>query len=38
MVGKTYLRYVVGPQGGSVVSRAALTMDAATAQETYVNT
>lgn len=38
MVGKTYLRYVVGPQGGTVVSKAALTIDAATAQETYINT
>lgn len=35
MVGKTYLRYTVGPQGGSVVSNEALTIAAALGYPTY---
>lgn len=35
MVGKTYLRYVVGPQGGSIVSSEALTIAAALGRPTY---
>lgn len=35
MVGKTYLRYVVGPQGGAVVSSAALTVNAALVRPDY---
>ncbi|KAG5483314.1 hypothetical protein LSCM1_04857 [Leishmania martiniquensis] len=35
MVEKTYLRYVVGPQGGAVVSNASLAMDAAVVPARY---
>lgn len=35
MVGKTYLRYVVGPQGGSTVSNAALSLDSSVIQPQY---
>lgn len=35
MVEKTYLRYVVGPQGGAVVSNASLAMDAAVVPSRY---
>lgn len=35
MVGKTYLRYVVGPQGGSIVSSEALAIAAALGRPTY---
>lgn len=35
MVGKTYLRYTVGPQGGSIVSNEALTIAAALGHSTY---
>ncbi|KPA77226.1 hypothetical protein ABB37_07133 [Leptomonas pyrrhocoris] len=35
MVEKTYLRYVVGPQGGAVVSSAALAMGAAVVPPRY---
>jgi U3 small nucleolar RNA-associated protein 12 len=35
MVEKTYLRYVVGPQGGAVVSGASLAMDAAVVPARY---
>lgn len=35
MVGKTYLRYVVGPQGGCIASNAALTIDSAVAPAVY---
>ena len=35
MVEKTYLRYVVGPQGGAVVSSASLSMDAAVVPARY---
>ncbi|CCW64232.1 unnamed protein product [Phytomonas sp. EM1] len=35
MVGKTYLRYVVGPQGGALASNASLTMDSAVIRPDY---
>ncbi|KAK7197501.1 WD domain, G-beta repeat/Dip2/Utp12 Family [Novymonas esmeraldas] len=35
MVEKTYLRYVVGPQGGAVVSSASLAMDTAVVPPRY---
>lgn len=35
MVGKTYLRYVPGPQGGAIVSNEALTVAAALGRGTY---
>eukprot|EP00796_Vickermania_ingenoplastis_P008936 gene8937-6269_t len=37
MVGKTYLRYVVGPQGGTVVSNEALGVSGALGRPQYVN-
>ncbi|KAF8290139.1 putative WD domain, G-beta repeat/Dip2/Utp12 Family [Trypanosoma cruzi] len=37
MVGKTYLRYVVGPQGGAVASNASLTLCSVVAPSSYVD-
>ncbi|GET87082.1 hypothetical protein, conserved [Leishmania tarentolae] len=37
MVEKTYLRYIVGPQGGAVVSNASLAMDAAVLPPRYTS-
>ncbi|RNF25836.1 U3 small nucleolar RNA-associated protein 12 [Trypanosoma conorhini] len=37
MVGKTYLRYVVGPQGGAVASNASLTLCSVVAPSSYAD-